>query len=74
MIKIRSESDLTAALAVQKLYPGINERLKTHCSNCSMPLSSENTHTREGWLATQFTGYCEDCYEDIVDNLVGTDD
>lgn len=54
-----------------KFAKACGEELPTHCCNCSMPLSDENTHTPEGWIKACKEGMCEDCSEDIIDFLSG---
>ena len=64
---IRNNSDFQVAI-------GRVPDLKKNCCNCSMLFSNLNTHTPEGWLRTQKEGICEDCYEDIIDNVYGEPD
>lgn len=37
-----------------------------HCNNCGSPFSTSNTHTKEGWLETEITGLCEDCFDTML--------
>lgn len=37
----------------------------TKCENCTQPFSEANTHTKDGWLETQISGLCEDCFDEI---------
>lgn len=39
------------------------------CTNCSLPFSSENVYTREGWAETQISGICESCFDDMFENM-----
>jgi hypothetical protein len=34
-----------------------------HCVACHEPFNDINTHTRAGWLETQTSGLCEDCFD-----------
>lgn len=43
--------------------------VETHCKNCSMPFSPSCVYSEEGWLRTQEERICEDCYEDIKENM-----
>lgn len=44
------------------------------CANCGLEFSSANVYTPEGWVKTQTRGFCEECYEDIIDNICGDDE
>lgn len=35
------------------------------CLACSADFSDMNTRTPEGWIETQISGYCEDCFDVI---------
>lgn len=41
------------------------------CIECDKPFSRENVHTREGWVETQVSGFCQDCYEDFSSSEEG---
>lgn len=37
----------------------------THCVECKRLFSALNVFSREGWLETQISGVCEECFDDI---------
>lgn len=39
------------------------------CIECKGGFSFANTHTPAGWRETQITGYCEDCFDALMDEL-----
>lgn len=41
--------------------------LWTDCKKCGEPFNKCNTHTPGGWMDTQITGWCEDCYDEVFD-------
>lgn len=34
------------------------------CQNCDGP-HKDRTHTKQGWLETQISGWCEDCFDGL---------
>jgi len=42
------------------------EPLWTECLRCKKTFSSENTHTNLGWMETQISGFCEDCFDEVM--------
>ena len=48
--------------------------VKTVCTNCGVPFSSDNVYTSEGWTETQRVGICEACSEDILDFMTGSEE
>lgn len=36
------------------------------CVNCNEPFCDRNTHTIAGWRETQISGFCEDCFDEIM--------
>lgn len=37
------------------------------CVNCTQPFSAANTHSKDGWIETQISGLCEDCFDEICE-------
>lgn len=35
------------------------------CMNCEQPFSKMNTRTVDGWLETQISGLCENCFDEL---------
>lgn len=61
---VRSEKEFKLAV----MY---DAAIHTKCTNCSMPFSNDVNHTPEGWLLATQKGICEDCLDDILDNVCG---
>ena len=43
--------------------------LKTTCVDCWEPFTPDIVHTRLGWCETQISGLCEDCFNDLFDDM-----
>jgi len=39
------------------------------CCSCGFIFTTMNVHTREGWLETQISGMCEECWDDMCEEM-----
>jgi hypothetical protein len=38
-----------------------------NCVECGQPFTDKNVHSQAGWLETQISGFCEDCFDALFD-------
>lgn len=61
LLKITSERELLEAAI------GDNTVI-VRCNSCYQRFDDHNTFSKDGWISTQVTGFCEKCHNDEVFN------
>lgn len=59
-----SLQDFKNALKAQIAGPGHKEDT---CIVCHQPFTDKNVHSVAGWKEAQISGFCEDCFDDIME-------
>ena len=62
---IRPGVDLPENFADFHFLAGRNKLQFSKCIECSNPFSDANVVSRAGWLETQISGMCENCFDTL---------
>lgn len=63
----RSEYDAQRSLAAANA-------IYKECVSCKKGFSDTNVHTIDGWLETQISGMCEDCFDEACADVAECDE